>query len=205
MSPTLDERLERLRLGNQRFCSGQTTAHSSLTAARLETVSGTRRPWLVVLGCMDARVPVEQVFDLELGEAVVLRSPGCLVGDACAAGMELAAQALQPELVVVLGHGDNLAVKGAMENATPDAQVLARAYHRMLPDIRSLGLQGQGAEAVRAAVHAVTAGAARDLQKRSPTLAERVQQGTTALRQAFYDVETGRVDWITPQQDQSGP
>jgi len=61
------EALRRLRDGNHRFVTGQTPAqtlsHNVRRILALDQV-----PFAVVLGCSDARVPAELVFDQGFGD-----------------------------------------------------------------------------------------------------------------------------------------
>ena len=67
-------------------------------------LDGPQRPFALVLGCADARVPVELVFNQNLGDLFVVRVAGHAVGPAVLASVEYAVAALQVPLIVVLGH-----------------------------------------------------------------------------------------------------
>ena len=57
-----DEALQRLVLGNERFCRGE--AHWSGTRPdSLAALAAGQRPFATILGCSDSRVPPELVFD----------------------------------------------------------------------------------------------------------------------------------------------
>ena len=67
------EALQRLKDGNHRFATGQSSAGSSIGAARRNELVDGQRPFAVVVGCSDSRVPVEVVFDQGLGDLFVVR------------------------------------------------------------------------------------------------------------------------------------
>jgi carbonic anhydrase len=98
------EALARLRAGNLRFTSGTAHPGGALTAPR---------PYAVVVGCIDPRVPVETVFGQATGAICVVRSAGHVLDRAITGSVEFAVTELQVPLVVVLGHDDCRAVAAA--------------------------------------------------------------------------------------------
>jgi len=60
--------------GKRRFVSGKPKPRQ-LVAAREELASG-QHPQVIVLGYADSRVSLEWVFDKNLGELFVVRTPG---------------------------------------------------------------------------------------------------------------------------------
>lgn len=188
--------LEKLTAGNQRFCSGQSRAHEHALEARLEAASGKRTAHIVILGCVDGRVPPELVFDLEIGQAFVLRTPGGIIDAGSAAALELAALELKPELMVVLGHGGCLAVQAALDGPGSDSPVLRPMLDRLEPCLGELRSQHPSPERTRKGVHAATRNALVQARAQSPALASLEQAGELACVGAYYDLETGRVDWL---------
>jgi carbonic anhydrase len=73
-------------------------------------------PFALVLGCSDARVPTELVFDQWLNDLFVLRVAGNVLGTACLGSLHYAARHLGESLkvVVVLGHSKCGAVQAAV-------------------------------------------------------------------------------------------
>ena len=78
-----------------------------------------QRPWAVIVGCSDSRVPVEVVFDAGPGELFVIRVAGHVMSDAGYASARYAVEMLGTKLVVVLGHEDCGAVTAAREGDAP--------------------------------------------------------------------------------------
>ena len=105
------EALARLRAGNVRFTSG--TSHPG--GAPHGGVDP--QPYAVVVGCIDARVPVEAVFGQGVGAICVVRSAGHVLDRAVMGSVEFAVTDLRVSLVVVLGHDDCRAVAAAVEAA----------------------------------------------------------------------------------------
>jgi carbonic anhydrase len=112
----------------------------------------TQAPFAVVLGCSDARVPTEAVFDQSFNDLFVLRIAGNVLGSECLGSLHYALRHLKDSLkvVVVLGHSKCGAVTAAVDtHLSPDAYVnIACTY-----PLRSLVDQIQ--LAVRGASHAL--------------------------------------------------
>lgn len=103
------EALARLRAGNGRFTLGTWRPGGVLNGGV------DLRPYAVVVGCIDARVPVEAVFGQGVGAICVVRSAGHVLDQAVMGSVEFAVTDLQVSLVVVLGHDDCRAVAAADE------------------------------------------------------------------------------------------
>jgi carbonic anhydrase len=83
-----------------------------------------QRPFGIVLGCSDARAPIELIFDQSQNELFVVRVAGNVLGTECLGSVEYAARnfAESVRLVVVLGHTGCGAVKAAVDlYVDPDA------------------------------------------------------------------------------------
>lgn len=84
------------------------------TVAKVGTVE-TQAPFCVVLGCSDARVPAEIIFDTGPNRLFVVRLAGNILGDECVGSIEFAASAFEKSVrvVAVLGHTSCGAVTAA--------------------------------------------------------------------------------------------
>ena len=83
-------------------------------------------PFAVVLGCSDARVPTEAVFDQSFNDLFVLRIAGNVLGSECLGSLHYALRHLTESLkvIVVLGHSKCGAVTAAVDtHLSPDAYV----------------------------------------------------------------------------------
>ena len=104
--------LERLREGNRRFASN---TPSGATSADTTRRSAAQEPFAIVLGCSDARVPAEIVFDQGLGDLFVIRVAGNVVAASQIGSVEFAAEQFGTPLVVVLGHSRCGAVTATLD------------------------------------------------------------------------------------------
>ena len=73
-------------------------------------------PFALVLGCSDARVPIESVFDQSFNDLFVVRIAGNVLGTECLGSVDFAVRALDElKAVVVLAHTGCGAVTAAVD------------------------------------------------------------------------------------------
>jgi carbonic anhydrase len=109
------EALDRLKEGNRRFTSSLKHAEAFITQSRRPELTQDQEPLAIVLGCSDARVPAEIVFDQGLGDLFVIRVAGNIVAPSQVGSVEFAAARFGTRLVVVLGHSECGAILATIE------------------------------------------------------------------------------------------
>jgi carbonic anhydrase len=105
--------LEKLEAGNKRWQSKM--KEQNWGEEREETARCGQHPFAVVVACMDSRVPPELIFDRGLGEIFVIRVAGPVLNPDELASLEYALVKKHVKLVLVLGHTDCAAVRGAVD------------------------------------------------------------------------------------------
>lgn len=103
-----------------------------------------QRPFAAILGCSDARVPIELLFRCPSNALFVVRVAGNVAGDACVGSLEYAVANLAESLqvIIVLGHSGCGAVTAAVDShldprAYPaDSAPLCSIIDRILPAVR---------------------------------------------------------------------
>ncbi|MGH6624403.1 MAG: carbonic anhydrase, partial [Burkholderiaceae bacterium] len=120
------EALERLRAGNHRFASNIGSENSLLLHSRRAELPQEQQPFAIVLGCSDARVPAEIVFDQGLGDLFVIRVAGNIVAPSQVGSVEFAASRFGTRLVVVLGHSQCGAILATLEELQQPAENQSR-------------------------------------------------------------------------------
>lgn len=105
--------LSELLEGNDRFVNNslEKVDYNSLVK---DTISG-QYPKAVILSCIDSRVPVEQVFDQNIGDIFVARVAGNFENIDILGSLEYACNVAGSKLVFVLGHESCGAVKAACD------------------------------------------------------------------------------------------
>jgi carbonic anhydrase len=194
---TPDQAVARLKDGNARFLAGQ-TIHCDLLAQVRGTASG-QAPFAAVLGCMDSRVPPELVFDQRIGDIFAVRIAGNFVNTDIVGSLEYATKVAGAKLIVVLGHTDCGAVKGAIDNV--DLGVLTAALANIRPSmLKIVKADGDRNSKNKGFVQSVADQNAKDaasmLTTRSGVLAELGKERKLKIVAAMHDVSTGGVTWF---------
>ncbi len=193
---TPEAALKRLQEGNARFVAGQ-ALHCDL----LEQVRSTSRqqaPFAVVLGCIDSRVPPELIFDQNIGDMFVARVAGNIASTDIIGSLEFATALAGAKLIVVLGHSECGAVKGAIDDAKLGS--LTGVLQQIRPALAKLDYKGVPTSKDKALVQRVAEQNAKDaaaqLTSRSDTMAGLVREGKLKIVYAMHDVATGKVAWL---------
>ena len=202
MIPAHDE-LERLRAGNARFASGVRHVDTFMSQARRGEFVDGQRPFAVILGCSDSRVPVEMVFDQGLGDLFVIRVAGNIVAPSQIGSVEFATEQFGTRLVVVLGHTRCGAVQATLEQlqqpTTNQSRNLRSIVDRIRPSVEGLlatDLASDAAALVRAAVRANVCVAANQLRHGSEALEHLIRNDGLLVVGAEYSLETAIVEFF---------
>ena len=135
MIPAL-ESLQRLKDGNARFASNVRGLESFLTQERRAELAKRQKPFAIILGCSDSRVPAEIVFDQGLGDLFVIRVAGNIVAPSQVGSVEFAAERFGTRLVVVLGHSQCGAILATLEQLAATARRPSPNLHSIVDRVR---------------------------------------------------------------------
>jgi carbonic anhydrase len=143
-------------------------------------------PFALVLGCSDARVPIEQIFDQSPNDLFVVRVAGNVLGVECLGSIDYAVNQLGAslKLLVVLGHSSCGAVTAAVDSylAPRDYASIALTHAlRSLVDRIQVAVRGAATALERVAGAAVA---------RHPSYREALVEAAIYLNAAItaYDV-----------------
>ena len=196
-SITPQEALQMLKDGNERFASGQ-NIHCDLLAQVKATAEG-QYPFAAVVGCIDSRVPPELVFDQDIGDIFTARIAGNFVNTDIIGSLEFATYVAGAKLIVVLGHSECGAIKGAVDD------VKLGNLTAMLANIRPAVAKvknvdgpsnSKNAKLVQAVADQNAKDAAAMLKARSEVLRGLESQGKLKIVAAMHDIGTGRITWF---------
>lgn len=112
---SVDEAMQLLIEGNDRFTSGK-QANKDISDTRKENlVTNGQKPFAVIVSCSDSRLPPELLFDQALGDLFVIRLAGNIVDPVAIGSVEYGVGVLGSPLLVVLGHEKCGAVKATVD------------------------------------------------------------------------------------------
>lgn len=194
MSP--DAALALLEEGNARFVGGSPSEAVLGDARRRELVSG-QRPFAVVVGCSDSRVPPELLFGRGLGELFVIRVAGNTVDLVAEGSIEYAVAELGAPLVVVLGHERCGAVAGAVslvQQHTVFPGAISDIIEPIVPAV--VKAMDQPGDLLDNAVRENVRRMVTRLRATGPILPELVGSGRLKVVGGRYDLDEGKVEFL---------
>ncbi len=196
--------------GNQRFRSGQPLPRD-LRRQVGATAQG-QYPMAVILSCMDARTPVELLFDMGLGDLLNIRLAGnAMLGPRTLASVEFGCAVAGAKLVVVLGHTGSTVLRAAVAAACNAPNVLPEAYGEHFPHIvqqlsgaidpdtiatfASLTEREQQQRVDQVArSHALRT--VEQILLQSATVRSLLERGQIGLVAAMYDIQHGQIEFL---------
>jgi carbonic anhydrase len=167
-----------------------------------------QEPFAIILGCSDARVPAEIVFNQGLGDLFVIRVAGNIVAPSQIGSVEFAAKRFGTSLVVVLGHANCGAIEATIEELEQPSEQrspnLSSIVDRIRPSIESLVVNNPHADRaslVQSAVRANIRASAKRLRHGSQILEQMTRENGLLVVAAEYSLETGVVDFFEAPSD----
>lgn len=194
-----DQAMAKLIEGNARFVEMKHD-DTNLSSARLMAISKGQQPFVGVLGCVDSRVPPELIFDRGLGDVFDARIAGAIADDAAIGSLEFGVEEFGVPLLVVLGHTRCGAVTAAVaalrSGQTTAPGRIGAVVDPILPAVAAVQARGVTGDAVinAAATEVVHRGV--DTLRVSPILKDRLSGGKLKITGAFYDLDTGKVEFL---------
>ena len=200
---TAIEALQKLRQGNARFINNVRGAEPILSQVRRADFVHRQNPFAVILGCSDARVPAEIVFDQGLGDLFVIRVAGNVVAPSQVGSVEFAVESFDIRLVVVLGHtscgGVGATLDVLQDRAKPGSRGVMSIVDRIRPAIEPL-LQTELAShpdaLMRAAIRANVRASANQLRHGSEIIERMAAERGLSVVGGVYDLASGEVDFF---------
>ena len=186
---TPQEALAELIAGNDRYVSEKSIyPHSSMD--RVAQTAPHQAPFAAVVGCSDSRVPVELLFDQGIGDIFVIRTAGNNVNSEMVMGsVDYAIEHLGVKVLLVLGHGSCGGVTGAITEGEEEHGNIGSLLSTIREDVSQYVAQSDSLEA--AIHHHAHVQVERIIAY--PHVAEKIETGELLIKQAYYDVNTGKV------------
>ena len=194
---TPSKALEMLKEGNKRFVSNKLRKRDLL--AQAQKTSKGQFPFAAIVSCLDSRTQPEYVFDQGIGDIFVARVAGNFVNDDILGSLEFATKLAGAKLIVILGHTECGAVRGACDKA--QLGLLTATLANINPAVEAV--QGdykprtsENDEFVQAVAEKNVKLTMQKLRTRSVVLREMIDKGEILLVGAMYNVRTGKVTFF---------
>jgi carbonic anhydrase len=189
---TPQDALTKLKEGNFRFYNNW-----SINQDLLQQVKDTQHkqePFAAILSCMDSRTSAELIFDLGIGDIFSIRIAGNIISEGILGSLEYATAAAGAKLIVILGHTNCGAIKGAcddvkMGNLTGllDKIKPAIAKETTITEDRT----SNNPDFVNAVTNLNIHHSLEQVLEKSPVIADLVKEGKVGIIAALYDVSKG--------------
>ncbi len=191
---TPDEAIEMLKQGNERFINGNAVKRDLLTQVK-QTSKG-QFPFAAIVSCIDSRIPPEIVFDQGVGDIFVARVAGNFVNDDILGSLEYSTKVAGAKLILIMGHTECGAVKGACDGA--QLGLLTATLANINPAVEAVKgdftpKSSKNNEFVQAVAETNVKLTMQKLRERSVVLREMLDNGEIAMVGAMYHVNTGQV------------
>ncbi len=185
----ISQALQQLIEGNKRFLSAK-QAHPNQSKERRDEVAKGQKPFVVIVGCSDSRIPPEIIFDQGIGDLFVIRVAGNVVDDIALGSIEYAVDHLGTQLVVVLGHSKCGAVTATVQGGEAHGHIVS-IVQAIKPAVDTA--KGQPGDLTDNTIKANAKLVADRIQSSQPILSEMARSGKIAIVSAYYDIDSGEV------------
>jgi carbonic anhydrase len=194
---TPEKARQMLEDGNARFVQGKMLERDHMQ--QVKATGDGQFPFAAVVGCIDSRASNELIFDQGIGDIFSARVAGNFINDDMLGSLEFACAAAGAKLIVVVGHTECGAVKGACDD------VILGNLTQTLANLKPAVAAVSGHESDRSSGNAAFVQAVADknvaltlerIRERSHILRGMSDKGDIGLAGAMYDVHTGQVAFM---------
>jgi carbonic anhydrase len=186
--------IQLLKEGNARFVNNLKANRDLLQ--QVNETSESQHPFAFILSCIDSRTSAELIFDQGLGDIFSCRIAGSVLNEDILGSMEFACKVAGAKLIMVLGHTECGAIKGACDNVKMGH--LTSLLSKITPAVDSEktvkeNRDSSNSEFVDKVATLNVQAALSKINKISPIIDEMHKKGEIAVIGGMYDVSTGFV------------
>lgn len=184
--------LQFLKDGNTRYFNNK-LFEKDYNYQMMET-SKEQFPFAIVLSCIDSRVPAEIIFDQGIGDFFNARIAGNIVNKDILGSMEFACNLKGAKLILVLGHTDCGAVKGACDNI--ELGNLTGLLEKLKPAINKVDTSLENKNFIDSVALKNVELTIGNIKNKSSILNAMYNDKRIDIKGAMYNVRTGKVTFI---------
>ncbi len=184
--------LELLKDGNKRFINNLKVNRNLLQQAN-ET-SDWQHPFAVILSCIDSRTSAELIFDQGLGDIFSIRIAGNIINEDILGSMEFGCKVAGAKIIVVLGHTNCGAVKGACDHVEMGNLTALLTKIRPAVDDEAETKENRNSKNPTFVEKVAVINVKRTVQaimERSPILKEMIEKGEIGIIGGTHDLASG--------------
>jgi len=184
--------LRKLMGGNRRFVENKSIRPRQDRAALLN-VEKKQKPFAVIVGCSDSRVPNEILFDQGVGDLFIVRTAGQVMAEASYGSIEFATVALGTKLIVVMGHQSCGAVDAAVNRPEVPGHIIA-----LINGIKHAAAvsKDQPGDRLDNAIRENVLEQVAELRDLDPVLSKKFKNGEIMIVGAVYRLHDGHVEFL---------
>lgn len=196
-SMTPAKALQFLKEGNNRFLNNL-KINRNLLQQMAETSSG-QFPFAVILSCIDSRSPAELIFDQGLGDIFSIRIAGNILNEDILGSMEFACKVSGSKLIMVLGHTNCGAIRGACDNV--EMGNLTALLGKIKPSVDAektilINRDSSNSKFVERVTGINVKNTIKQIFEKSPLLKEMTEKKQIDIAGGMYNVESGKVNFF---------
>lgn len=196
-SMTPAKALQYLREGNDRFINNLRVNRNHLQL--INETADQQFPFAAILSCSDSRVCSELIFDQGLGDIFSIRLAGNIASLNAIGSMEYAVRVLGSQLIVVMGHTNCGAVKGACDDIQMDHVNTLLDHIHPAVEAETDTIENRNSANKKFVANVTRLNVEHNLDEvmhKSTIIRTMAANGAIGICGAIYDVETGRVEFI---------
>ncbi len=194
-SLTPENALQMLKDGNHRFVTNLKMNRNLLQ--QVNDTSDEQYPFALILSCIDSRTSAELIFDQGLGDIFSCRIAGNILNEDILGSMEFACKVAGAKLIMVLGHSECGAIKGAcnhlkMGNLTG----LLKKIRVVVKEVAKAGqVDPKSNDFIDLVSKENVKNVLKNISKKSKIIRDLVKDKKIIIVGAMYDVSSGKVDF----------
>jgi carbonic anhydrase len=185
--------LRKLIGGNRRFIEGKSIRPRQDSMALHGTEAG-QKPFAIIVGCSDSRVPNEIIFDQGVGDLFIVRTAGQVMAQASYGSIEFATLALGSKLIVVLGHKKCGAVDAAIKRPDNPPGHIVTLINAIKPAAEKTKFMA--GDRLDNAIRQNVLEQVNELRDLEPVLSKKYQRGEILVVGAVYDLYSGKIEFL---------
>ena len=192
---TPENALQMIKDGNHRFVTNLKMNRNLLQ--QVNDTSDEQYPFAFILSCIDSRTSAELIFDQGLGDIFSCRIAGNILNEDILGSMEFACKVAGAKLVMVLGHSECGAIKGACNNVKMgNLTGLLKKIQVVVKKVSKIGqVSVKSQDFVELVSKENVKNVLNNIPKKSKIIRDLVKDKKIIIVGAMYDISSGKVDF----------